>query len=146
MSSYRLRNWSEYNRALAARGALTLWFDADVLAAWRAAPTGKRGHPLVYSDRAIECLLTIEEVYHQALRQTTGLVHSLFALLGVAERVPSPATLSRRRRTLAVLLPVTVPPGSTFMPCRSAQRVYMRCNMPAQSLLSVPPAPALISI
>lgn len=111
MSSYRLRNWSEYNRALAARGALTLWFDADVLAAWRAAPTGKRGHPLVYSDRAIECLLTIEEVYHQALRQTTGLVHSLFALLGVAERVPSPATLSRRRRTLAVLLPVTVPPG-----------------------------------
>jgi hypothetical protein len=109
MSSYRLRNWSEYNRALEARGGLTLWIDADVLAAWRAAASGRRGHPLVYSDVAIRCVLTVQEVYHQALRQTTGLVRSLFGLLGLTLPVPSASTLSRRRRPLAVALPVRVP-------------------------------------
>jgi Transposase DDE domain len=110
MSSYRLRNWPEYNRALEARGDLTLWLDAAVLAAWRAAaPTGRRGHPRVYSEVAIQCALTLKELYRQGLRQTTGLVRSLFALLGLTLPVPSASTLSRRRRPLAVALPVRVP-------------------------------------
>jgi hypothetical protein len=109
MSSYRLRNWSQYNHALEARGTLTLWIDVDVLAAWRAPQSGRRGHPRVYSDTAIGCALTIQEVYHQALRQTTGLVRSFFALLALTLPVPSASTLSRRRRTLAVPLPVSVP-------------------------------------
>jgi hypothetical protein len=32
-----------------------------------------------------------------------------------------------------------------LQPWRSAQRVYMRCSISAQSWLSVPPAPALTS-
>ena len=32
---YRVRNWSDYNRALIARGRLTCWFDEDAVAAWR---------------------------------------------------------------------------------------------------------------
>ena len=32
---YRVRNWSDYNRALIARGRLTFWFDEDAVAAWR---------------------------------------------------------------------------------------------------------------
>jgi hypothetical protein len=111
MSSYRLRNWSEYNRALEARGALTVWLDAELLAVWRAAASGRRGHPPVYSDVAIRCVLTLQEVYHQPLRQTTGLVCSLFGLLGLTLPVPSAATLSRRRRGLDVVLPVRVPTG-----------------------------------
>ena len=109
MSSYRLRNWVEYNHALVARGSLTLWIDAAVLADWRAPRTGRRGHPVVYSDVAIHTVLTLQEVYHQALRQTTGLVHSLFTLLRLTLPVPSASTLSRRRRPLAVRLPVQVP-------------------------------------
>ena len=31
---YRVRNWSDYNRALIARGRLTFWFDEDAVAAW----------------------------------------------------------------------------------------------------------------
>lgn len=110
MSSYRLRNWSEYNRALEVRGELTLWVDAAVVAAWRAEPSSRRGHPLVYSDAAIGCALTLQEFYRQGLRQTTGLVRSLLALLGLTLPAPSASTLSRRRRTLAVPLPVRVPP------------------------------------
>ena len=30
---YRIRNWPEYNRALAKRGELTLWFDEEAVAA-----------------------------------------------------------------------------------------------------------------
>lgn len=107
MSSYRLRNWTEYNHALVARGSLTCWIDADVLAGWRATTTARgRGHPRVYSDVAIQCMLTLQEVYHQGLRETTGLVQSLFAMWGLTLRVPSASTLSRRRRTLDVPLPV----------------------------------------
>ena len=41
---YRVRNWSDYNRALIARGRLTFWFDEDAVAAWRNAdlPKGPR--------------------------------------------------------------------------------------------------------
>jgi hypothetical protein len=28
---YRIRNWSEYNRSLVARGDVMLWFDEDVV-------------------------------------------------------------------------------------------------------------------
>jgi len=28
---YRIKNWSSYNRALIARGSLTLWLDESVL-------------------------------------------------------------------------------------------------------------------
>ena len=112
MSSYHLRNWPEYNRALEARGELTLWLDADVLATWRAAPrTGRRGHPRVYSDVAIQCMLTLQELYRLKLRQTQGFVRSLFALLGVQLPAACASTLSRRRRTLDVRLPVSVPTG-----------------------------------
>ena len=38
---YRVRNWSDYNRALIARGRLTFWFDEDAVAAWRNADPPK---------------------------------------------------------------------------------------------------------
>lgn len=31
---YRVTNWCEYNRALVARGAITLWIDEAVIAGW----------------------------------------------------------------------------------------------------------------
>ena len=44
--SYRIRNWSEYNKALVNRGSLTVWFDAESIAAWHNTDlTGKRGRP-----------------------------------------------------------------------------------------------------
>lgn len=104
---YRLRNWREYNAALVQRGSLTLWCDEAAVAGWGArGPTGRRGRPRTYSDLAITCMLTLQEVYHLPLRAAVGLVQSLLALLGHgALPVAHPATLSRRRRTLDVPLP-----------------------------------------
>ena len=43
-TSYRIRNWSEYNAALKQRGSLTFWVDEKVLAEWlNEEKTGKRG-------------------------------------------------------------------------------------------------------
>ncbi len=41
---YRVTNWRDYNRALVARGSITLWFHEEVLAGWRA--TGGKGDPI----------------------------------------------------------------------------------------------------
>jgi hypothetical protein len=48
---YRVANWRDYDRALVARGSITLWIDDAVLAGWRA--TGGKGRR--YSDAAILC-------------------------------------------------------------------------------------------
>ncbi len=33
-TKYRVRNWAEYDRALAERGDVTVWFDEDAVGAW----------------------------------------------------------------------------------------------------------------
>ncbi len=102
----RLRNWSDYNKALVGRGSLTLWVSDDIIALWRAArPTLKRGKPATYSETAILCMATLGEVYRLPLRATEGLMCSVLKLLGVKLSVPDYTTLCRRRRTLAVELP-----------------------------------------
>ena len=103
---YRLRNWSQYNKALVRRGSLTIWISEDVLSQWHnRARTGQRGRPAEYTDTAILCMATLEEVYGLALRATQGLMRSLIELLGVELDVPCYTTLCRRRRTLEVELP-----------------------------------------
>jgi IS5 family transposase len=102
-ASYRLRNWQEYNRALAQRGSLTVWFSTEVLSVWQKTErTGKPGHPQTYSDTAIEAMATLQEIYHLGLRQTQGLLDSLGHLLHLAVSIPHYSTLSRRRATLEV--------------------------------------------
>jgi IS5 family transposase len=103
---YRLRNWSEYNKALVQRGSLSVWLSEDVLSAWHnQSRMGKRGKPADYTDTAILCMATLEEVYGLPLRATEGLTRSVVKLLGVELSVPDYTTLCRRRRTLSVELP-----------------------------------------
>jgi Transposase DDE domain len=103
---YRLRNWSQYNKALIQRGSLCVWISEEVLSAWHnRARTGKRGKPAFYTDTAILCMATVEEVYGLPLRATEGLTRSILKLLGVELSVPCYTTLCRRRRTLSVVLP-----------------------------------------
>jgi len=104
--TYRLRNWSQYNKALVQRGSLSVWISEDVLSAWHnTARTGKRGKPADYTDTAILCMATLEEVYGLPLRATEGLTRSVIRLLGVELSVPCYTTLCRRRRSLEVTLP-----------------------------------------
>lgn len=103
---YRLRNWSQYNRALVQRGSLTLWVSQDVLSAWHnQARTGRRGRPVTYTETAIRSMATLAEVYRLPLRAAQGLTRSVLRLLGVELAVPDYTTLCRRRKALEVELP-----------------------------------------
>ena len=95
---YRVTNWRDYNRALVARGSITLWFHEEVLAGWRA--TGGKGRP--YSDAAILAALSLRAVFRLTLRQTEGFLASLKQSLGLTIEVPHYSTFSRRASALAV--------------------------------------------
>ncbi len=50
----QVTNWSDYNKALVNRGAITFWFSEEVLANWKHANMGfKVGRSFVYRDAAI---------------------------------------------------------------------------------------------
>jgi len=103
---YRLRNWSEYNKALVRRGSLTLWVSDEIITQWcETRRTGKRGSPRTYTDTAIQCMATLEEVYGLPLRATQGLMRSVVKLLGGELSVPDYTTLCRRRKALEIELP-----------------------------------------
>ena len=101
---YRTRNWREYDRALITRGDLTVWISPDV--AWHAAEgTGKRGRPPVFSDAAIQCVLTLKVLHQLPLRAAQGMAGSLIRLAGLDWPVPHYSTLSRRQQSLTVAIP-----------------------------------------
>jgi Transposase DDE domain len=104
--TYRLRNWKQYNSALVQRGSLTLWVSDDILALWRNhEKSGERGKPRYYSDTAILCMATLQEVYHLPLRSTQGLMQSIVKLMSLDLTVPDYSLLCRRRKTIDVALP-----------------------------------------
>jgi Transposase DDE domain len=102
---YRIRNWREYNKALTQRGSLTLWIDTHSTDTWLDQDTpARRGRRRRYTDAAISCALTLREIYHLPLRATEGLVRSLLRLLQVELPSAHYSTLSRRARSLSILL------------------------------------------
>lgn len=102
-SSYRIRNWSEYNKALVNRGSLNFWFDEQTLNGWHAtSPSGKRGRPQVYSDSAITCLLLVKAVFKLNFRQLQGFAGSLFRWLKLPLIVPCYTQICRRQAGLSL--------------------------------------------
>jgi hypothetical protein len=102
---YRIRNWKEYNDALARRGSLTLWVDQATLRAWRSQGPPQGGAQFEDSDLAIEGLLTLRAVYPLTLRATEGFARSLFELMVVDRPVPDSSTLCRRAKMVPITLP-----------------------------------------
>jgi len=102
-SSYRIRNWPEYEAGLRRRGDLTVWLSDDAINAWRAPASGQPGGQRTYANIAIEAALTIRMVLHLPLRQTEGFLRSLADMLEVKLPVPDHTTLSRRMKTLGAL-------------------------------------------
>ena len=102
---YRTTNWPEYNRSLQSRGSLTVWMSPDIL--WLdGVRSGAQGRPKVYTDAAIQAILTLKVLFKLALRQARGLVSSLLKLLELDWPVPCFSTVSRRQATLTVKIPV----------------------------------------
>lgn len=105
--SYRVTNWRAYNESLVQRGDVTLWFSEDVLEAWEHDNAQKKvGRPFLYSDRAIECLLALRELFRLPYRQTEGLGRSLAKLLGSEVAIPDFTSLAKRAAKLGVSLDV----------------------------------------
>jgi DDE family transposase len=100
---YRVTNWPEYDAALIRRGAITVWFTAEAVAAWHAPATGARGGQPKYSAIAIETGLALRLVFHQPLRQTEGLFRSIAEVLSISIAIPDHTTLSRRSGGLKLL-------------------------------------------
>jgi len=105
---YRVKNWSEYDRALVQRGSITIWLSEDFEENWQYSGEKQLGSQFEYSVQAITIMLTIKNVFHLPNRATEGFVRSLFAMLKVTLPVPDHTTLSRRGKGLEVTLPKKV--------------------------------------
>lgn len=98
---YRITNWPAYEAGLRRRGDLTLWLDAAALESWTAPRRTNPGGQPLYSELAIELVLTLRLVFQLALRQAEGFARSVLRLLGLHLPVPDHTTLSRRGRDFA---------------------------------------------
>ena len=106
-TTYRLRNWREYNASLVNRGSLTLWIETDIATWWlKKDKSGKPGASDTYSDRAVETCLALRLLLRLPLRQSEGLVRSLVQMARLSLPVPDYSTLCRRQKHLPVTLPV----------------------------------------
>ena len=102
---YRVKNWSEYDKALVERGSITFWLSDDFEKAWMHAGEKQRGSQFDYSEQAILVMLTVKEVFHLSNRGVEGYVRSLFRMMKINLRVPDHSTLSKRGKKLKVKLP-----------------------------------------
>lgn len=102
---YRVKNWSEYEKSLVERGSITFWLSDNFEQAWLYTGKKQRGSQFDYSDKAIEIMLTIKEVFHLTNRGVEGFVRSLFGMMEIHLGVPDHSTLSKRGKILKVNLP-----------------------------------------
>lgn len=108
---YRVINWPEYNRALINRGSLTVWITQEALDAWFYEGPPRHGRKPVYSDLAIQTILTLKVLFQLPLGQTQGLARSIFDLMGIDLPIPDYTTLCRRGKTLKLALPAGASTG-----------------------------------
>jgi hypothetical protein len=71
---------------------------------WHVQPNGKRGCSQQFSDEAIQFCLSITCLFNLPLRQAIGMTQSLLHLAGVEWPVPDYSTVSRRQKTLQVVI------------------------------------------
>lgn len=101
---YRVKNWSEYDKALVRRGAITFWMSEDFEKTWLYSGDKQRGSQFDYSDQAILVMLTVKEIFHLSNRGVEGFMRSIFQLMNVRLPVPDHSTLSKRGKGLPVTL------------------------------------------
>lgn len=110
---YKITNWRQYNESLVRRGDITFWFDEQVLKSWEHDNAQRKvGRPYVYSDVAIEALLTLRELFRLPYRQTEGLGRALAALLQASLAIPDFTSLQKRAAKLKIAIRVdSLPAG-----------------------------------
>jgi hypothetical protein len=105
--TYKITNWRNYNESLVRRGSITFWFCEETVEKWHHANARpKVGHPFVYSDAAVQCLLVLRELFQLPYRQTEGLGRSLAELMEIALDIPDYTSLAKRAAKLGISLDV----------------------------------------
>ena len=104
-SLYRVKNWSEYDKALVQRGSITIWMSEGFEKTWLYVGEKQRGSQFDYSDQAILMMLMVKEVFHLTNRGVEGFMRSIFQLRKINLPVPDHSTLSKRGKDLKVSLP-----------------------------------------
>ena len=112
-AKYRVMNWPDYDRGLVRRGDIRFWIDESALEQWDAAKRRTPGGQRRFSELAISTTLMLGVVFRLPLRQTEGFVRSLVDLMGCDLPVPDHTTLSRRRRTVDVVVETSTNKRST---------------------------------
>ncbi len=102
--SYRVTNWSSYNKSLIGRGDITLWIDESAVNSWYHDGPNQHGSQYVYSDLCIETLLQLKGVFKLAYRQLEGFASSIIKLMGFKVEVPSYSQISRRSSGIDVAI------------------------------------------
>jgi len=102
---YRVKNWSDYDKALVERGSITFWISADFEKTGMHTGKKQRGSQFDYSDQAILVMLTVKEVFHLTNRGVEGFVRSIFQMMKINLPVPDHTTVSTRGKNLKVNLP-----------------------------------------
>ena len=123
-SLYRVKNWSEYDKALVQRGSITFWMSDDFEKTWMHTGKKQRGSQFDYSDQAILVMLTVKEVFHLTNRGVEGFVRSLFWMMKINVPVPDHSTLSKRGKTLKVNLPKKTSPSLTIVMDSTGLKIY----------------------
>ena len=121
---YRVKNWSDYDKALVQRGSISFWLSDDLEKVWMYTGEKQRGSQFDYSDKAIEIMLTIKEVFHLTNRGVEGFVRSLFEMMNIQLPVPDHTTLPRRGKTLQVKLPKKTSGNLTLVLDSTGLKIY----------------------
>ena len=100
--TYRVTNWSSYNKSLVKRGSITFWIDDEVAESWYYEDEQVKGGQYIYSDKCIECLLQLKAVFKLGYRQLEGFACSIINLMCIDIQVPSYSQISRRAKELNV--------------------------------------------
>jgi hypothetical protein len=111
--TYKITNWSKYNKSLVDRGDITVWFSDEVISDWQHSNKGfKVGRPFTFSDTAIETMLVLRELFKLPYRQTEGFTRSLANLMGLDMLIPHYSALAKRAAKLNVSLDVVKRSGA----------------------------------
>ena len=102
---YRVKNWSEYDKALVQRGSITFWMSEGFEMTWLYAGEKQHESQFDYSDQAILVMSTVKEVFHLSNRGVEGFMCSMFKLINIHLPVPDHSILSKRGKNLKVNLP-----------------------------------------
>ena len=101
-TTYRVKNWREYEQSLRDRADITLWLSQDAIDAWTSPKTERPCGQRVYSDIAMETALTLRWLFHLPFRQTEGFLQSILKRMDLDLPCPDHTTVSRRNSTVDI--------------------------------------------